>query len=237
VVARPFFIGGGWFTSIVGFAINGRVHNRGRANNKLSAKHKPKPKMNARKRDHSLGDGVYYAAEDSIGVVRRIVIILIDLTVIILAGITLAAALTFLSMQVTERTAGRVALFGLLLYPVLVIAYLTVIKASRLRTIGYRMTGTKIVDVNGRRPSFFRMLLRLSLWLYGPIPYLDLFWVGVDPDGQAIRDRFAGTCVVRNRATPAGRGEIHLVYYFAGGYLLFYPRVTHCESREANGKP
>ena len=192
--------------------------------------------MKTRKRDRSLGEGVYHAAGDYIGVVRRIVIILIDLSVIFAAGLALAMTLVFMTLQVPQQTANRAALIGLLLYAVLVVAYLTVIKASRLRTVGYRMTGTKIVDLNGRRPSFLRMLFRLSLWTLGMMPLLDLFWAGIDPDRQAIRDRYAGTCVVRHRAQPAGRGEIHLVYYLACGYALFYPRVTPRECREATDK-
>jgi hypothetical protein len=38
-----------------------------------------------------------------------------------------------------------------LLYAVLVAAYLTIVKASRIRTLGYRVAGTRIVDLRGRR--------------------------------------------------------------------------------------
>ncbi len=189
--------------------------------------------MKTRKRDHSLGDGVYYADGDYMGIGRRIVIICVDLTVIVLGGIALACVLATVFTGVSERAAMRAELYGWLFYLALVAAYMTVIKASRIRTVGYRVAGTKIVDLRGRRPSIFRMLFRLSLWVLGPFSFVfDLIWAGIDTDRQTIRDRFAGTCVIRNGAEPVGRGEIHMAYFTAGGFSLFYPHVTHRESHE-----
>ena len=109
--------------------------------------------MKTRKRDHSLGEGVYYAADDYIGIGRRIVLICVDLTVIILGGVVLAWTLATVDAEGSERSMMRAALYSWLLYVALVAAYMTVIKASKIRTIGYRVAGTKIVDLRGRRPS------------------------------------------------------------------------------------
>jgi uncharacterized RDD family membrane protein YckC len=192
--------------------------------------------MPTRKRDHSLGEGVYYTDDDYIGIVRRLVILCIDLTVIVLVGITLAGALIYVYPQVSAKTAARLVFFSWLTYGVLAVAYLTVVKASQLRTIGYRLTGTKIVDLRGKRPAAWRMVFRFSLWIFGPFSlFFDLIWAGADQDRQTIRDRFAGTCVVRHKAEPAGCGEIHLAYFTGGGYALVYPRVIHREPGENDG--
>jgi uncharacterized RDD family membrane protein YckC len=189
--------------------------------------------MKTRKRDHSLGEGVYYAADDYIGIGRRIVLICVDLTVIILGGVVLAWTLATVDAEGSERSMMRAALYSWLLYVALVAAYMTVIKASKIRTIGYRVAGTKIVDLRGRRPSIFRMLFRLSLWVLGPFSFVfDLIWAGIDEDRQTLRDRFAGTCVIRNCAESVGRGEIHMAYFTGGGFALVYPHVTHREAHE-----
>jgi len=104
--------------------------------------------------------------------------------------------------------------------------YLTLLKASRVRTLGYKLTGSKIVNLRGQRPSIIWMTFRLALWIGGPFSFLfDLFWSGIDDDRQTLRDRFAGTCVVNTNAEPIGESEIHLAYFTAGGFNLMYPKV------------
>jgi uncharacterized RDD family membrane protein YckC len=180
--------------------------------------------MPTRHRDHSLGEGVFFAPEEYAGVGRRILIVLVDSMVIVCATIALAVLLFLASDYIGERT----CFYCWVLHLILVWAYLTVIKTSRIRTVGYWVAGTKIIDLNGKRPSLVRMTFRLMLWIFGPFSFFfDLIWVGVDPDRQTLRDRFAGTCVVANRAEPLGRGEIHLAYFNAGGFAISYPHVTH----------
>jgi uncharacterized RDD family membrane protein YckC len=114
----------------------------------------------------------------------------------------------------------------LLIWAAAIYVYLAVLKPTPIRTVGYWIAGTKIVTLRGERPSTLRMSLRLMIWILGPFNFLiDLGWLGIDPDKQTMRDCLAGTCVVRNKAQPAGTGEIHLVRYHVAGLNLMYPRV------------
>ena len=89
--------------------------------------------MPSRHRDHSLGDGVFFAPDDYAGVGRRIVIVIVDSTVIVATLIAL--------IFVLESAYGYISLsahsYCWASYAILVWAYLTVIKASRIRTVGY----------------------------------------------------------------------------------------------------
>ncbi len=174
--------------------------------------------MTTGKRDTSIGVGVYFALDDYVGIMRRVVILVVDLAVLIVMYIVFAALFTTL--------AGDLNGTFILIYLLCVWAYLTVIKASRIRTVGYWLTGSRILNLRGKRPSIFRMTFRMLLWAFGPFNLLfDLLWSGIDDDRQTLRDRFAGTCVVKNRAEPIGTAEIHLTYYHALGFALMYPRV------------
>jgi hypothetical protein len=57
----------------------------------------------------------------------------------------------------------------------------------------------------------------------GPLNFLiDLMWLTGDANRQAIRDKFAGTYVVRQDAMPAGTGPILVrTYMFWGMTFLF----------------
>jgi uncharacterized RDD family membrane protein YckC len=122
-------------------------------------------------------------------------------------------------------------LFGEWVLPgclLIVWGYVVLLKPTRLRTVGYRVAGCRIVNLQGERPSVFRMTFRSLLWIMGPFNLLiDLFWCASDDDRQTLRDRFAGTCVIRNDARPVGTGEVHLTRFNALGYALAYPAVVH----------
>ena len=95
-------------------------------------------------------------------------------------------------------------------------AYLTVMKASRIRALGYRLIGAKMLAFRGERPSILRMTLRLFLWVLFNVK--DLIWAGIDRHQQSLRDRYAGTCVVKVNAIAVGEAPIHLAYYQAFTY-------------------
>jgi uncharacterized RDD family membrane protein YckC len=144
--------------------------------------------------------------------------LIVDLTVLVGCALLLGMASVVLSSDSDVAFA--------LLFIGFTWAYLTVVKASRIRTVGYRLAGARIVNLRGRRPSVMRMTFRLLLWVFGPLHLvLDLLWSGIDDDCQTLCDRFAGTCVVNSRAEPIGKAEIHLVHYNAFGFALMYPRV------------
>jgi uncharacterized RDD family membrane protein YckC len=108
-----------------------------------------------------------------------------------------------------------------------------VLKPSHWRTLGYRLTGVKIVTIRGERPSVLRMTFRALLWTFGPFNLLlDLLWLGPDSEHQSLRDCYAGTYVVRVDSQPIGRAAVHVAYYNALGFSLMYPRVVRPHSAE-----
>jgi uncharacterized RDD family membrane protein YckC len=174
--------------------------------------------MGGAQRDCSLGEGVYFSPEDYIGFRRRLMIWLVDLIVVCMLWVMIKIV-SFGLTDGQDMTPDFVWQFCAW-------AYLTVLRSSPVRTVGYWVTGARIVNLQGTRPSVFRMTYRLMLNLYSPFNILyDLLWVGVDQDHQSLTDRFAGTCVVRKNSRPVGRSEIHLAYYTALSVLYFYPCV------------
>lgn len=173
-----------------------------------------------RRRDHSLGSGVYYAPDKYVGLLRRLLVYLVD-------GFLLACVLFTLAVVWMLVAQERIGLFWLTALAI-VWFYVAVLKPSRVRTLGYRVAGCRIVNLRGERPSVLRMSLRSVLWIFGPFNLIfDLIWCGMDNDQQTLRDRFAGTCVISNDAVPIGEGEIHLAHFNAMGYTLTYPHVVH----------
>jgi uncharacterized RDD family membrane protein YckC len=176
--------------------------------------------MASRTRDRSLGDGVYFVADDYIGLGPRILILVVD-GVVLAAGVWLLA---FLWLNLRRNYDGVFACVVTLA----IWLYLVPLKRSDIRTIGYRLTRAKLVTLKGQRPSLFMLTFRSLLWMFGPCNILfDLIWCGIDDDRQTMRDRFSNMCLVRNDATPIGTGEVHLAYFTAFGYALAYPHVVH----------
>lgn len=174
--------------------------------------------MPAQPIDRSLGDGVYYAASDYVGLWPRIVILVVD-TIVLLVGWALFA---FLSQLI-----GYPGIFTLLTIA-FVWWYEVPLKRSRFRTLGYWLMGCKIVNLRGEPPSYFMLTFRALMWASGPFNFLfDLFWCGIDDDRQTLRDRFSSTCVVKVNAEPVGSGSVQLTRFFAAGMALMYPRVVH----------
>ena len=169
----------------------------------------------------TLGEGVYYATAEYAGILRRLLGLVVDLGVIVLVG-----GVLLLVFAGNPPRAGEVEKPSLLTLAFAYI-YLAVVKPSPLRSLGYWLTGTKVVTLRGQRPSILRMTFRLLLWVLGPfnVAY-DLIWMGISEDRQCLRDVYAGTYVIKAHAQPAGRGNIHLTRYFAFGYALVYPKVT-----------
>src|SRR5688572_14855689 len=176
--------------------------------------------MTTRQRDTSLGKGVFYAPGDYVGIGRRFIILLVD-------SLVLAVMITCLAIVWLILIGGSPAVFTIASFGVFWI-YEVVLKRSATRTVGYRLTGCRIVNLQGQRPSLFALTFRSLLWMFGPFNLLfDLLWCGIDDDRQTLRDRFAETCLINEGATPIGTGEIHLTYFDIGTLNLYYARVTH----------
>jgi len=176
--------------------------------------------------DHSLGFGVFFNPQDYISFRWRLAIICID-------GLVLAVAVLLVSMvlmAIQDEAESTIVLAALLL----VWGYEALLKPSSLRTVGYRLINCRIVTLQGKRPSIFRMTFRALLWMLGPMNLIyDLGWCGVDEEKQTLRDRFASTLVVRQGAEPIGTGPIHLARFSAMSYVFFFPQVTRPQPSSA----
>jgi uncharacterized RDD family membrane protein YckC len=112
----------------------------------------------------TLGVGVYFAKGDYAGILRRLLALCVDLGVVLLMGVALGVAAKVVDADPSPELSRRLTWTWLGLE----FLYLAVIKPSRIRSVGYRLTGTRIVTLRGERPSVLRMTFRLLLWLLGP---------------------------------------------------------------------
>jgi uncharacterized RDD family membrane protein YckC len=168
---------------------------------------------------HDLGDGVYFARRDYAGFLRRLVIIAVDLLVILVVGVVIQMAWNLARPEVESPVPW-------LLWMGFAYLYLTLLRGSHFRTLGYILTGVRIINLKGERPSYFWMNLRLLLWILGPInPIVDLLWFWGDDNRQMLRDKLAGTYVIRRGAVPIGGGPIRATTLFILSYAIVYPEV------------
>jgi uncharacterized RDD family membrane protein YckC len=161
---------------------------------------------------------VYYNRKDYLGVTRRLLIDLIDVPVAVaLSAVVVVAVLAVLPE--VEDGSGIVFLLSAAVW----FAYFVLLKRSRFRTLGYIALGAQIVDLRGGQPGILSLLGRLLFAFVGPLNFLiDLMWLTGDANRQAIRDKFAGTYVVRLDAMPTGTGPILVrTYMFWGMTFLF----------------
>jgi len=87
-----------------------------------------------------------------------------------------------------------------------------------------------IVDIEGKRPSLLQMTTRL--WPMLPVPWsflFDLGWVVDEPQRQTLRDKWAGTFVVRRKAQPIGRALVRYKRIGFGGIFLIFPEIGQVE--------
>ena len=160
-------------------------------------------------------EAVLYDAGDHLGVMRRLLIDVVDTTV----AIVLAVILSVLS--------SLISIWGpLIAWTVVWIAYFVLLKGSRFRTLGYVMAGARIVNFQGQRPSYLQLLGRVAFTVLGPVNFVvDLCWISSDPSRQALRDKFAHTFVIRKNAMPAGAGRIIYPTYMMFGWTLMFAEV------------
>ena len=104
--------------------------------------------------------------------------------------------------------------------------YLVLLKHSRFRTLGYLVGGIRIVSIQGQRPSIWSLTIRALFAFFGPLNMLiDILWLTSDERRQALRDKFAHTYVIRNRAIPVGKGAIAYVPYTIFGANFVFAEV------------
>ena len=162
--------------------------------------------------------GVVYATDDYIGVGKRLLIDVVDMLVATVASVLLT--LLFVLIWPWRNSAGLIALG---LWATVWLGYLVLLKRSRFRTLGYRLAGAKIVNLQGQTPSVASLLIRLLFVVGGPANFVfDLFWIPSDECRQAIRDKFAHTYVVRNSAVPVGSAQlVYRTYNMLGATFYF----------------
>ena len=182
----------------------------------------PEMKMkNAGAESGNLDEGVYYASEDYAGLLRKFIIITIDLVVIYFASIFAIVIFFDPPDHFDQLISSKLYLLLVLSY-----LYLTIIKRSDWGTVGYRLTGVRIVNLQGGRPSLSQMTIRFLLLVFGPFhSLLDIYWLGGGGYKQALRDRIVGTYVIRHDALPLGRGELLLVQYYLFAWTFMFREV------------
>ena len=166
--------------------------------------------------------GVYYARDDYAGFWRRLVVDLIDFTVLGVAVITITLGAALI-LPTGEQS------FPLVLFwsgMTLGFMYLVLLKRSRFRTLGYLVGGIRIVSIHGERPSIWSLTMRALFAFFGPFNILvDVIWLTNDERRQALRDKFAHTYVIRDRAAPLGNGAIVYVPYTIFGTNFLFAEV------------
>ncbi|KAA5537962.1 RDD family protein [Roseiconus nitratireducens] len=174
--------------------------------------------------DNSLGDADFYDLEAYAGIGKRLSVVLIDVPMLLVAGVlTWLPFVALIQYGVIRTDPSR---YFWLLFLLIIWLYLVPMKRS-VGTVGYWATRLKIVSAKGGQPSLLTMTCRLLLWIFGPFNLaLDLLWLGADTERQTLRDCYLGTYVVDRSAKPIGRGLLHLTRYNACGLTLAYPRVV-----------
>jgi len=162
--------------------------------------------------------GVYFRREDYLGVARRLLIDAVDLPVAVL--------LWWLAVTLTRPLFSDAEGPAFLLLCATCFGYFVLLKRSRFRTLGYVVARARIVSLEGRPPAVMSLVSRLLFALAGPLNFaFDIVWLTGDRDRQALRDKFAGTYVVRRRASPAGSGPVVLRNYMFWGMSFVFREV------------
>jgi uncharacterized RDD family membrane protein YckC len=166
--------------------------------------------------------GVMYAKADYAGFIRRMLIGMVDGLVFVLLLIPwFAFVIIFLDTNdaVVQKITWIVAV-------ILSVWYLALLKRSKYRTVGYVLMGVKIVNLQGEKPSVFKMILRLFLPFLGPFTfYIDLLWITSENTKQTLRDKYVGTYVVNKNAVPIRQGRLHAVTLGIMSWSLMYREV------------
>ena len=130
-------------------------------------------------------EGVYYSKEAYAGFLLRLLIDLID------ASVVLVLCVGFSTVHLHFLLPNESSAFAILITWVsLWFAYFVLLKGSKFHTIGYRVSNTRIVNLQGDRPNLYFLTLRLVFAVIGPANILiDLIWFSGDPHRQALRDK------------------------------------------------
>lgn len=175
-------------------------------------------------------EGVYYSRSDSAGFIRRLIIVIVDSIVLCIIFVILAATLVTIFSE-----SDNLIFITCLLTAYL---YLAIMKLTKIRTLGYILTGVKIVNLRGQTPSLLNVTLRffsLGLYFLQPLLVIDFLWIGDDENKQSIRDKLTETYVIKKNAISTGRGSIICNNYFLGGLSLICREVVRGKCQHRSG--
>ncbi|TVR46548.1 MAG: hypothetical protein EA425_17115, partial [Puniceicoccaceae bacterium] len=163
---------------------------------------------------------VYFERRDCAGVFRRSAVVLLD--ALVLLG--LHELIWWLAHHpATEAWLGYRG--GYTVFLLTTGLYLVEVK-RRFGTLGNLLTDTRVISLSGGRPSLFQQLIRTAFWTLGPVLIaIDLLWITGDDARQALRDKCAGTYVVRRGAPVAGTGTLSPLVCHAFGLTWCFQAV------------
>jgi uncharacterized RDD family membrane protein YckC len=181
--------------------------------------------------DHcETGRAVCFDRRDYAGPVRRAVTICIDFVAAIVLSFGVLTGIWCLWL-VRHRQSDPPP-EALWVVPAVAYLYLTVLKRSRVRTLGYILTGVRIVNIEGKTPSLLQMTIRILPVIQlstVPVPWfllLDVGWMVDEPAKQTLRDKWAGTFVVRRKAKPVGTAPVRYNRIGFAGIFLIFPEIV-----------
>lgn len=176
---------------------------------------------------------VCFDRRDYAGPVRRVIIASIDLVTAVVLFMVVLGGIWY--VWLLRHPQGNLPPEPVWVAFAVVYAYFTLLKRSRIRTLGYILTGVRIVDIGGGRPSLLPMTVRIVpvfplafvslLWVL----LFDLGWMVDEPQRQTLRDKWAGTFVVRRQAKPASTAPIRYMRIGYSGIFLIFPEVSRVE--------
>ncbi len=161
--------------------------------------------------------GVTFRLDDYAKLWQRILADVVDVSFLFLS---LVLAVAVLPEELTERV--TILWIGFCAF------YLVVLKATSLRTIGYRVMKLRLIKLTGKPATVWSCTVRTLFAVIGPLNYgLDLLWIPGDPARQALRDKFAETLVIRESAQPAKTGRIRYRRFHFLGWTFLFSEVDH----------
>jgi uncharacterized RDD family membrane protein YckC len=166
-------------------------------------------------------EGVYFDREDYAGFWLRVLIDIIDVTVMMVVSVGCSLLIvTVVSTSQQEATALCIIWAGLWFL------YFVLLKRSDFGTLGYKLCKVRIVNMRGKCPSIPALTLRLMFAVFGPLNILiDLIWLSGDDNRQALRDKFAQTYVIKRGASPVGVGKVMYGVFDVWGWHLVFREV------------
>jgi len=165
--------------------------------------------------------GVYYDSKDYAGLIKRAWAWTIDSIVLGIFVISLWYLLSY--MFDDEIIVIKLSFWTFVLFAYI---YLSILKPSKLRTVGYVIAGLKIVDLYGNTPSWNIMLTRFFMLGFSPFAFIiDMLWLTGESTKQTLRDKYVGTYVIDNLAKPQGEIPLKKVFLNFLGWTLNYSEI------------